>query len=73
MEMKPTRTVNVMFSHIDKGAANRPLHRLDMKIVENFGKTFNLNIEFMVTNVTLNEVFNAEDRFEKFSKLPGYT
>lgn len=67
MEMKPAQTINVMFSRI-----NRALHRLDMEIVENFGKKFNLKIEYMMTNVTLNEVFNTKDRFEKFSQSPEY-
>lgn len=70
--MKPTQIINVMLSYNDKNTTNSAFHRLDVEIVENFGKLLNLKIEYIVTNETLNVVFNAKDRFEKFSKSSEY-
>lgn len=68
IEMRPKQTITVMLSHYNKTAPNRALNRLDMKIMENFGKMVNMKIDFTIANKSLNEVFNANDRFRKFSR-----
>lgn len=73
IEMRSNHTIIVMLSHYNKTAPNRALNRLDMEIMENFGKMVNMAIVFTVANETLNNVFNAKDRFRKFSQSAAYT
>lgn len=63
-EAKSTQMVNVMLSQIDEA-----FMRLDMKIVENFGKKFNFQIEYITSNESLNEMFSSEDRIRNFFEL----
>lgn len=45
---------------------NHSLKGLDVHIMENFANRFKLQIEYILTNETLNEVFSTNDRFEQF-------
>lgn len=66
--------ISVMMSHSYKNEIeNRALQRLDLKIIENFGKKFKLAIEFFATNKTLNEVFSAETDFLPFLQADGHS
>lgn len=68
VEAKSVKKVTVMLSQ------NYPpaLERLEMSILENFGKKFKRTIEYIITNETLNFVFNSESRFKGFSKTAEY-
>lgn len=58
--------INVMVSRtesfLDHSIEKRALERLEMKIIENFGMKFNLEIQYIVANQILNEAFSTEDR-----------
>lgn len=58
------KKINVMLSQVEQAA-----NGLDMKIVENFGKKFDLQIEYVKTNESLNEIFSSEDRIRNFLKF----
>lgn len=45
---------------------NRALDRLELKIMEHFGRKNHLDIQYIIANETLNEVFSIEERFEQF-------
>lgn len=68
MTVKSSQTITVMLSHYDTNAVSRAFDRLDVKIMENFGKVVNLKIEYINANVTLNEVFHSKDRFKQFRR-----
>lgn len=68
--------VTVMLSQTDppihRKIGNSALQRLEVNILENFAKKFKLKIEYIVTNETLNFVFNSKTRFKRFSKSAKY-
>lgn len=68
IEAKSVKTVTVMLPQNNPSA----LKRLEMNILENFGKKFKLSIEYVATNETLNFVFDAKRRFERFSTSAEY-
>lgn len=45
-----------------------PFERLDFQLIDSFAKKFNLDIEYIVTNETLNGIFVTKKRFEGFIK-----
>lgn len=45
---------------------NRSLKGLEVDMIENFAKKIKLGIEYIVTNESLNGVFNSEDRAKGF-------
>lgn len=65
-----TKKINVLISKTDSFVENsigkRALERLELKIIENFGIKFKKEIEYIVANETLNEIFSREDRSETF-------
>lgn len=71
IEAKPMEKITVLLSQIDPFAShkaeNQALKRLDLKIMENFGKWSNLDIQYITTNESLNEVFSTENRFNQFA------
>lgn len=72
IEMRSNQTITVMLSHYNKTAPTRALKRLDVEIMENFGKMVKMKVLFTVANETLNDVFNAKNRFRKFSQSAEY-
>lgn len=42
------------------------LERLDFKLIETFAKKFKLDIEYITTNETLNEIFGTERGYNEF-------
>lgn len=52
------------FAYFD--AKNHYLNGLDVKIINNFAKKYNLKINYVVTNENLNEAFNSENRVDNF-------
>lgn len=48
------------------------LKRLEVNILENFGRKLKLTINYIATNDSLNFVFNSETRFEQFSNSTEY-
>lgn len=59
------------FAH--HNSENQALQSLDFNMMKNFGKMFNIPIEFVVANETLNEVFSTEDRFKAFAQSSQYS
>lgn len=45
---------------------NGPPKGLDVSIVENFANTFNLQINYLIVNMSMNYAFVNEDNFERF-------
>lgn len=69
--MKPVqKRITVMVSLAEPFAffdnKKQALDGLDVKIIENFGRKFDLKINYIVVNETLNEVFGSEDHFRSF-------
>lgn len=71
-EAKSTSNINVMVSHAEPfvyfDVKKQSLKGLDVEIIKNFAKKFNLKINYIVTNETLNEVFSSENRVVRFSE-----
>lgn len=44
------------------------LERLDLKIIETFAKKYKLEIEYIIANETLNEIFGSENGFKSLMK-----
>lgn len=72
VEIESKQKITVMFSQtepfIHYKKTDRALQRLDFKIMENFGKKFKFDIEYVLANETLNEAFSTEDHFERFAQ-----
>lgn len=70
--VESTRKITVMVSQLKPFAffdnGTRMLKGLDVKIVENFGKKLNLQIEYVTANESLNEVFSSGNRIQDFFK-----
>lgn len=70
LEAKLSHKLTVMASQIKPFVfyENRLLKGLEVDMIENFAKQFNLSIEYIVTNESLNEIFNSKDHAEKWFK-----
>lgn len=71
-DMRSDEKIRVMLSRHSGTVANRPLHRLDREIMKNFAQMAKLGIDYVVTNQTLNSIFNAAERFKIFSHSANY-
>lgn len=65
--------INVMVSQAEPFVfidnATQKLNGLDVKIIENFAKRVNLQVNYIITNESLNEVFSTEKSLMHFLKL----
>lgn len=73
VELKSIETFAVMLTYSEHQSdyyhnTSHSFERLDLKLIENFGKKFKVHFEYIVTNETLNEVFSSEERFSRFSQ-----
>lgn len=59
---KTVQNVAVLLSKNHSSA----LKRLEVKILENFGRKFNLSVDYVTSNDSLNCVFDSKTRFERF-------
>lgn len=75
-EAKDEKKVTVMLSRTDASIrrknGNSALQRLEVKILENFAKKYKITIDYIVTNETLNFVFQSKTRSKRFSKSAKY-
>ena len=73
--MKPDRKITVLVSQSKPFAfyENGAFKGLDVNIVENFAKKFNLNVEYTVPHESLNKMFLAEDHFANATKAMRYS
>lgn len=64
------QTVTIMASQAKPYVyENKPSIRgLDVDIIKNFAKRYNLKIDYIITDQQLKEVFSSEDRFNNFSQ-----
>lgn len=72
-EAKPLQSINVMISQTEPfayfDAKQYSLKGLDVEIIKNFARKFNLKMNYFITNETLNEVFSSENRANDFLEL----
>lgn len=70
IESKSVDKITVLLSQMKLFAfrENHSLKGLDIEILRNFGKKYNLEIEYVVANETLNEAFSTEKHFEYFTR-----
>lgn len=72
IEIKSIQTFNVMISPAEPFAyfdvKQNTFKGLDVEIIRNFGRKFNLKMNYFVTNETLNNVFSSKNRLDKFLK-----
>lgn len=68
IESKSIQKIKVMASHaipyVIRG--ENSLRGLDVDIVENFAKKHELEIEYVMANQSLQEIFNTQDMIESF-------
>lgn len=62
---KSVRNITVMLSN-SENHANQAFERLERNIIEQFSRTLNLRVEYIMANEVLNVAFNSEDDFRKF-------
>lgn len=48
---------------------NTSQHGISMTIIETFAKKINYNVEYLMINETLADVFNTEKSFRQFSRV----
>lgn len=73
IESKSVRNINIMVSQSEPfayfDAKKHSLKGLDVEIIKHFAKKYELKINYVVTNETLNEVFNSKIRVDNFLEL----
>lgn len=67
--LKSIRKITVMASQVHPYVFHdkqQSVRGLDVDIIENFAKRFNFDIEYVIRNKSLKEVFSSEELFDKF-------
>lgn len=69
-ESKALNKVNVLVSQSKPFVIleNRPIKGLDIEILNMFGKKYNLEIEYIISNTSLNEAFCTDESFKHFTQ-----
>lgn len=66
-----TKNITVIISQADPLLQNGEISQTEMgmKIIEAFVKKINQNVEYLVMNETLSNIFNSEISFEQFTRI----
>lgn len=69
-ELKSPNKFTVLVSQTKPFAfyENHSLKGLDIEIIRNFARKFNLQIKYVILNESLNVAFSTEKRFEDFTR-----
>lgn len=70
-EIESTNNITVIISQADPLLQNGEISQTEigMKIIEAFVKKINHNVEYLVMNETLSNIFNSEISFEQFTRI----
>lgn len=70
-ERESTNNITVIISQADPLLQNGEISQTEigMKIIEAFVKKINHNVEYLVMNETLSNIFNSEISFEQFTRI----